>query len=249
MFTSKEYLHYNLGVDESIAKFFVDRKVPENNSYWKGKYLYVAGGTGFLAIPLFFDLQFKCGVSREWVMNEDYIKTMEEILNSVALYEFEEINFEEHLANCKTIMGNKIKNHILYNDLLLYFNDEQLKPYKNLGTSSKALNRGDTFLFSVCFLDLNKQTTDSILETWYALIPSFLLMDDVSDLCEDTEKNEENSINDFGPGCEGIEKAIIFLRNKFNQLKIYNSKLGLHFENSLERKLLTPYIQSLLNNG
>ncbi len=249
MFTSKEYLHYNLGVDESIAKLFVNRKVPVNNKYWKGRYLYVAGGTGFLFIPLFFDLQLKCGVSRECMMNNDYLKLMEEVLHSAALHELEEIDFKEHLTNCKTIMRNCIKNYTLYNDLLIYFDDEQLKPYKYLGTSSKALNRADTFLFSVCFLDLNKQVTDQIVENWYALIPSFLLMDDISDLQEDKEKNEENSINDFGTGSEGVEKAIVFLRNNYNQLKTYNSKLGLYFENSLKKKLHTSYMQSLLNNG
>jgi hypothetical protein len=249
MFTSKEHLYYTFGVDESIAKFFVDRKVPVNNRYWKGRYLYVASGAGYLFIPIFFDLQFKVGVSRECIMNNDYLKLMEEILHSAALHELEEIDFKEHLANCKTIMENCIKNHTLYNDLLIYFDDEQLKPYKYLGTPSKALNRADTFLFSVCFLDLNKQVTGQIVENWYTLISSFLLMDDISDLQEDKEKNEENSVNDFGTGSEGVEKAILFLRNNYNKLKTYNSKLGLYFENSIEKKLHTPYMQSLLNNG
>ncbi len=249
MFTSKEHLHYNLGVDESIAKYFVDRKVPENNRYWKGRYLYVAGGTGYLFIPLFFDLQFKCGVDREYIMNEEYVKLMEEVLNSAALHEFGEINFQEHLANCKTIMENRIRNYSLYDDLLAYFDDEQLTQYKNLGTLSKALNRADTLLFSVCFLEIDKQVTDQILKNWYALVPSFLLMDDVSDLHDDKKNNEENSIDDFGSGSEGVKNAIQFLRNKFNQLTIYNSKLGLYFQNSLEKKVHTPYMQSLLNNG
>jgi hypothetical protein len=249
MFTSKEHLHQNLGVDYDIAQFFVDRKVPQNNRYWKDRYLYVASGTGYLFIPLFFDLQFKCGVGREWVMNEDYIKLMEAILNSAAMYEFEEIGFQEHLANCKTIMTNRIKNNTLYNALLIYFSDEQLRPYGNLGTPSKALNRGDTLLFSLCYLDLNKEVTDKVLKSWYALVPSFLLMDDISDLQQDKEKNEENSVNDFGPGSRGVERAIEFLRDNFKLLKIYNSKLGSHFESSIERKIETPYLHSLLNNN
>ena len=248
MFTSKENLHYNFGIDESIAKFFVDRKAPVNNMYWKDRYLYVASGTGYLFIPLFFDLQYKCGVNQEDVIKEDYVKLMEEILNSAALYEFEKISFNVHLANCKKIMSEQVKNHRLYNALLVYFGDEQLKPYQNLGTSSKPLNRGDTMLFSLCYLDLNKEVETEILACWYALVPSFLLMDDISDLLQDKEKNEENSINDFGPGSKGVEKAIAFLRNKFNLLKKYNNKLGLYFENSLDNKLQTPYLQSLLTD-
>ncbi len=248
MFTSKQQLHLDLGVDTGIAQFFVDRKVPENNMYWKGRLLYVAGGTGYLFIPLFYDLQFKCGVSYEKILDEEYIRLMEYILHSAARYEFEEISFVEHLENCKNILKNRISNYSLYNNLLEYFNDGQLKPYKNLGTSSKALNRADTFLFSICFLDLDKHVTDTIINNWYALVPSFLLMDDIYDLREDRKNNEENSVSDFGPGNEGLEKAIKFLRDKSDQLKNFNIKLGMYFENSLEKKIHTTYMQSLLND-
>ena len=248
MFTSKQHLHYNLGVDADIAAFFVDRRVPVDNLYWKDRLLYVAAGTGYLFIPLFFDLQLKCGVSRENIVDEEYVELMEAILNSAALHEMEKICFSQHVENCKNIMSNKIRNHNLFNDLLVYFSDEELRPYKNLGTASKALNRGDTLLFSTCFLDLDKEVANKVIENWYALIPAFLLMDDISDLHEDREKNEENSVNDFGEGNTGVNNSIEFLRGKFNQLKIFNTKLGSYFERSLEKKLQTAYMQSLLNN-
>jgi len=248
MFTSKQQLHFDLGVDPGIAAFFVNRKVPVNNFYWKDRLLYVSKGTGYLFIPLFFDLQMKCGVSREAVLNEEYVTLMEAILNSAALHEMEQISFVEHLENCKKIIEKKIKNYHLYNDLLGYFGDQRLLPYKNLGTFNKALNRGDTFLFGTCFLDLDKQLSDKIIEYWYALVPAFLLMDDISDLHEDQVKNEENAVTAFGPGHEGLEKSIEFLKVKFNHLKTINSALGLYFERSLEKKLQTEYIQSLINN-
>jgi hypothetical protein len=247
MFTSKEHLHENLGVDKTIAKFFVDRSVPINNRYWKGRYLYVAGGTGYLFIPLFFDLQYKCGADIKVVLSEAYVQLTEQILHSAARYEFEEISFSEHISNCESIMAGCIRNQDLYNDLLTYFKSHQLKPYKNLGTASKPLNRGDTLLFSLCFLDVPSEVTYKIIESWYALVPSFLLMDDVSDLQNDREKQEENSISDFGEGTRGIENALDFLRGKFNQLKQFNPKLGSFFENGLDRKIQTPYMQSLLN--
>ena len=248
MFTSKHHLHENLGVNLEIATFFVDRKVPADNFYWKGKYLYVAGGTGFLFIPLFFDLQHKCGVNLEMILNEEYVQLMEHILNSAALHEFKQITFEEHLSNCKAIVKNHLKNLALYDDLVEYFKDDDLKKYKNLGTNSKALNRGDTLLFILCFLDIPENITNEIIEKWYALVPSFLLMDDVMDLNDDKEKNEENAIIDFGPGNKGIENALKFLGVQFGRLKAVNPKLGEYFESSLERKLQTPYLQSLLKS-
>jgi hypothetical protein len=248
MFTSKEHLHFNLGVDMEIAAFFVDRKVPSNNMYWKNRYLYVAGGTGFLFIPLFFDLQYRMGVDKRHILDENYIQLMEDVLDSAARYEFEQISFEEHIRSCMQLMKNKIKNESLYNDLVTYFKNENLEPYKNIGTFSKALNRGDSFLFSLCFLDLPKHITDSIIEKWYALVPSFLLMDDIMDLKVDKEQQQENSISDFGEGNAGVESAIDFLRAKFAQLKSANNMLGAFFENSLERKLHSPYLQSILNS-
>ena len=248
MFVSKEHLNYNLGVDPEIAAFFVNRKVPVNNSYWKGRLLYVSRGTGYIFIPLFFDLQYKCGVSREEVLSEEYVQVMEKILHSAALHEFELISFNEHIDNCKEILNNKVNNEQLYVDLLEYFKNEDLVPFKNLGTTSKALNRGDTFLFSLCYPRFSKQLTDKIVREWYALVPSFLLMDDIMDLKEDQEKNQENSIADFGNGNLGVQLAIEFLRKKFAELKRVNDKLGLYFESSLERKLQTPYLQSILNN-
>lgn len=248
MFTSKQHLQRDLGVDADIAAFFVDRKVPEDNLYWRERLLYVAKGTGYLSIPLFYDLQYKCGVNKENLLNEESVQLMEKILNSVAIYEYERINFEEHIKNCKEIIRGKIKNLELYSQLLEYFSNEDLKPVKNLGTHSKALNRGDTFLFSLCYHGLPQNITDRILEGWYALIPSFLLMDDIMDLKQDREKKEENSINDFGQGNLGVEKAIDFLRIKFIKLKSINILLGEYFERSLERKLQTPYMQFILKN-
>lgn len=248
MFTSKEHLHYNLGIDAGVAAFFIDRKVPVNNSYWRGRLLYISRGTGYLFIPLFFDLQLKCGVKREIILSEEYVQLMENILNSAAMHEFEQIDFDTHITNCTKLLENNIHNKELYDDLLVYFSSEDLKSYKNLGTSSKALNRGDTFLFLLCFPDLTRELTEKIIKEWYALVPSFLLLDDIMDLRDDKEKNQENSIEDFGTGNEGVYKAIEYLRSNFKELKNINCELGEYFERTLEKKLTTPYLQSILNN-
>ncbi|MEJ7766182.1 MAG: hypothetical protein WKF89_00115 [Chitinophagaceae bacterium] len=247
MFTSKHHLHENLGLDFEIAAFFVDRNVPVENLYWKEKYLYVSSGTGYLFIPLFVDIQYKCGVSIENLLEEEYIRLMEAILHSAAMHEHKLIQFQTHVSNCKALCKNKVKNVPLYTDLLEYFEND-LRMYKNLGTNNKALNRADTFLFTLCYLDLPGKITNTIIEKWYALVPSLLLMDDIMDLKDDQEKNEENAVNGFSTGSEGVETAITFLREKFLAVKSFNIKLGEFLEGSLMRKLQTPYMTSMLKS-
>lgn len=247
MFISKEHLHTNLGIDQEIAAFFVNRKVPENNLYWKNRLLYISRGTGYLFIPLFFDLQLRCGVTKKVLLDEEYILLMESILHHAAHHEFEQIPFYQNIESCKQALQHRVNNKILYSDLTQYFSNEELKPFKYLGTSSKALNRGDTFLFIICYLDLPVAQTQKIIAHWYALVPSFLLMDDIMDLQEDRRGNDENAISDFGPGSTGVEKAIQLLRTNFAELKIINLLLGEYFEKSLDRKLQTPYLQALLH--
>jgi hypothetical protein len=248
MFTSKEYLHQKLGVDAEIAAFFVDRKVPENNLYWKGRYLYVASGTGYLFIPLYFDLQYRLGLSKKQLLDPLHLEVCEAGLHSAAMYEFEKITFSQHIDNVKLLVSPYIKNPGLFEDLSGYFSSEALKPYKYLGTFSKPLNRADTYLYTLTVLEATPVQLEKMINQWYALVPSFLLMDDLTDLQEDNEKNQENSIADFGEGSMGVQKAIEYLRLKFTYLKSVNEQLGEFFERSLDRKLGTPYMQSILNN-
>src|SRR4051812_20434886 len=134
MFTSKEHLHTNLGVDREIAAFFVDRKLPEGNAYWRGRYLYVASGTGYLFIPLFFDLVYRLGVDKADLLDGEYVSICERILHSAALHEFQERSFTEHIEFCKSVVEKKMINSAFFADLVDYFSTEELKPFKNLGT-------------------------------------------------------------------------------------------------------------------
>ncbi|MBE7169988.1 MAG: hypothetical protein INR73_05320 [Williamsia sp.] len=246
LYTSKQYLQNRMGVDAEIAAFFVDRPVPPDNLYWKDRYLYVSKGTGFLFIPLYFDLMYRAGVSKEALLQEEFVVLTEKILHSAAMHEYEMISLEEHVDNCKVLLTDKVANLNLYTDLSLYFSNHAV-PYNYLGTFSSALNRGDTYLFALCSLAVPDYLVQRLVAIWYILIPSFLLMDDVMDLEEDNRKGEENSIRDFGAGSTGVRNAIAFLTEKFTRLKELNPLLGAFFERSLQRKEQTPYILSLLN--
>jgi len=247
MFTSKIQLINNFGVDEDIAVFFVDRKVPQENSYWEKRLLYVANGTGYLFIPLFFDMQLKFGVDKKILLSEEYVGLSEHILDSAAQYEKNHYDFNIHIERCKELLKSKTVQHNLYNDLVDFFGQSILKPYKYLGTSNCALNRGDSFLFLLCVLDIPENTLQEIIKGWYALTPSLLLMDDVMDLHEDRQRGEENSINEFGGGADAVKKAIEYLRINFSVLKTINEKLGYFFEQSLEKKLRSAYLRDLLD--
>src|SRR5215207_3083237 len=118
MFISKQHLQQNLGIDADIAAFFVDRKIPENNLYWKNRYLYIAGGTGYLFIPVFFDLQYRSGLPHDVLFEEVYVQLIEGILHSAAMHEMQQIRFPEHINNCKGLLQDKIRNRPLYDDLI-----------------------------------------------------------------------------------------------------------------------------------
>ncbi|HEY2349417.1 MAG TPA: hypothetical protein VGH64_10385 [Puia sp.] len=51
-----------MGVNKTIGRFFVDRKLPENNSFWKGRLLYIGFGNGYVSIPVFYDILYRLGL-------------------------------------------------------------------------------------------------------------------------------------------------------------------------------------------
>ena len=68
MFISTDFLAIKFGVDDAIARFFVDREPPANNLYWKDKLLYLRPAPGYLFIPLIVDLLFKIGIERQQLL-------------------------------------------------------------------------------------------------------------------------------------------------------------------------------------
>jgi hypothetical protein len=248
MFTSKEELTGSMGVDAEIAAFFVDRKVPENNAYWKGRYLYVARGTGYLFIPLFFDLQLKAGVPKEILLNEQYVQLMERILDKAALFESEKLDFNEHIRQIDELVKAESQQPELLNDLREYFSQQPLSPVKNIGTENPALNRGDALLYLLTTLTAPEETINKVIEYWKLLVPTFLFMDDLMDLHEDQEKKEENALSIYGYDSKGVHNAIEMIEDKFRQLEAVNPELGTYFRNSLEEKKRSPYFQIILKD-
>src|SRR5215467_12513207 len=97
MYTSVKELNLQMGVDAQIARFFVDRKVPENNIFWKDRLLYVSGGNGFTFIPVYYDLLFRTGIPKEDLLAEQHVQFMERVMHFATLLEFKLISYDDHL--------------------------------------------------------------------------------------------------------------------------------------------------------
>lgn len=236
-----------MGVDPEIAAFFVDRKVPADNAYWKGRLLYVARGTGYLFIPLFFDLQFKSGLPKTTILDGTYVSRMESILDLAAKYEFGQMEFREHISRIAEMVQPHLQNAALFNELNEYFGQPELQPLGRVGTDNPALNRGDALLYLLTTIPMPERVLEGILRSWYMLVPSFLLMDDLMDLKEDRIKGEENALSHYGYDPAGVREAIRTVERNFEGLASISPKLGGFFQTALDNKKRTPYFQTILN--
>jgi len=241
MFVSVKYLHDEMGVDEKIARFFVDRKIPENNSFWKKRLLYIGRGNGYISIPAYYDLLFRLGVSRDMLLNETHVQFMEWVMHYAILVEQNEISFNEQLTQITKVLEGRIKNEKFFHKLVAYLEQPVLKPLGYLGMEIPSLNRADVFLFILCDLLLNEEQTRKAVESWYALHTSYLLMDDMCDYNSDKEKHEENSVMELGDGNNGFDKAFERLKKNIEFMRKINPVLADLFEQSAAR--LHEFIQ------
>lgn len=248
MFTSKQQLHKEMGVDPDIAAFFVDRNVPVANQYWKGRYLYVARGTGYLFIPLFFDLQLRAGMDKNEILGESYVSVMENILDIAARYEFGEFDFDEHIRKIQLMIAPQVNQPWLWTELNNYFSSQPLRASGMLGSDNPAQNRGDALLYLLCTSTASKEVVEKAIRYWYLLVPSFLLLDDIMDFQEDREKMEENALSYYGYDVAGIRKGVNAVEVNFRELEKTNPVLGAFFKSTLEQKKQTPYFQQILKD-
>lgn len=222
MFTSRDDLKLEYGVDMEIGKFLVDRKVPEENLYWKNRYLYIIPMPGYLFIPFFMDLQYRLGLSKSVLMEENHLQLLENILHSAAKLELNELTFDSHINECIELTRAHCKNPSFLQDLIYYFSGKDEKSSVKLGTPYKSLNRADAYLFSLCYFEFGEMLKKKLVDAWYALIMYYLIVDDIQDIESDYEKKEENAILEAGlsgDGAKAIENLVhqcYFTMNEIN---------------------------------
>ena len=226
MFISVDYFEQQMGVNKTIARFFVDRKPPQDNSFWKGRLLYIGFGNGFVSIPVFYDILFRLGLSVEILLNERHIQFMEQLMHFAILQERNEINKTEELTQVRNLLKGRIQDQAYYESLSRYLNQELLKPMDSFGMDFPALNRADVFLYILCDLPLSEIQWQQAIRYWYALHPSYLIMDDIRDYSADKENGEENVVIDMGGGPEGFEKSFEMLRENSSTLQEINPVLA-----------------------
>ncbi len=247
MFTSKHFLNENLGVDPEIAAFFVDRKVPADNQYWKGRLLYVARGTGFLFIPLLADLMHKAGVDKALLLSEEQVGLMESILDKAARYENGDMDFATHIQVIASLVENRLHHPWLKTLLDAYFAQPVLEPMGILGEDNPPLNRADALLYWFTAIPVSKETVEKLIGYWYALVPTFLLLDDLDDVKEDQASSDENAIRKYGFDAAGVRRGIEVLEAKFRQVGQLNPLLQRHLQEILANNLRKPYYKHILN--
>lgn len=237
MFISVNQLERQMGVHKSIGRFFVDRKPPENNSFWKNKLLYVGMGNGYVSIPVFYDILYRLGIPIEDLLNEEHILFMEQLMHFAILMERNEISYVEELNSIRGLLRGRIRNQDMYKALDQYLDQQGLKPMGRFGLIHPSLNRADVFLYTLCDLPLSERQWEQAVRYWYALHPSYLIMDDVRDYAMDQENGEENVVTDLGGGAPGFEKALAMLRDNSAILQEINPLLA---------QLLNDYEEDLM---
>ncbi|HEY4937106.1 MAG TPA: hypothetical protein VII44_11025 [Puia sp.] len=234
MFISANQFEREMGVNKTIGRFFVDRKPPENNSFWKGRLLYIAFGNGYVSIPVYYDILHRIGIPLEVLLDEEHIHFMEQLMHYAILQEKKEISLREELISIRALLKGRIKNVLYYEALNLYLDQPVLKPMGPFGLPFPSLNRADVFLYVLCDLPLSEAQWEQAIRYWYALHPSYLIMDDVRDYTKDKEEGEENIVIDLGDGAEGFEKTLEMFRKNSGTMQEINPVLAQFLLNNEE---------------
>ena len=148
MIVSVRNLRDNMGVDEKIARFFVDRKVPAGNAFWNKRLLYINRGNGYVSIPVYYDILFRMGIPQNVLLAEEHIQFMEQVMHYAIQHEMGEISFQTQIESIQNLLIGRLKNSDFYGELLLYLAQKELKPLGKLGMETGPMS---FFLFYVIF--------------------------------------------------------------------------------------------------
>jgi hypothetical protein len=246
MFLTKDDLKLSYGVELTIGKAYVDRAVPQDNLYWKGRTIYVPGASGYIFMPIYSDILRRSGVSVSFLLSEAFFSINESILHSAALLEHQQIDWTTHIDQCISIVSSHVSRVSFFEELKQYLLAH--KPIKSegsrLGTDFPSLNRADSYLLSLaCIPDIAFDEQKAI-DGWYGMITYFLLMDDLADIREDLISGEENAIIDAGLNQQGIDKIESMMNEGIDNLNLINPILA----NRIEHKKSLIDIPQLLES-
>jgi hypothetical protein len=250
MFISTRHLVTKYGIDETIARFFVDREPPVDNLYWHGKLLYLRPSLpGYLFIPLIVDLLNKVGINKEALLSEKFVRTMEQVGHISALEEIEKISMAEAIKECADVVKGNVVNQAWLNNVVDYFNSKEGNPFSKLTTPFRSLHRGDMFLFSLSTLAFPQGLFEKIVELWFALISISLLVDDAQDIESDEEAGDENAYLESGLNKEGLKQIAELVADSVEKISAVNPIMGAELARQHSELAREPYILQKLKHS
>lgn len=247
MFLTATSLVNRYGIDEEIAKFFVDREPPKDNLYWKDKQLYLRPQPGYIFLPLITDLLYRLGVAKQELLAEKFIGVLETIGHYAAMLEFGKIDLRETVSGCAAAALDKGAEPSLLGMVEAYFNGDNNK-IAALCIPFKALHRGDVFLFAITLLRVSETTFLQLVKAWFALISTLLLVDDAKDIENDRQQNEENAFLQAGEMDNGFITLKEMLSGNLHYLSSINSTMANGLHTLVAGLSNEPFIQKILNN-
>ncbi|HVY76130.1 MAG TPA: hypothetical protein VG890_14950 [Puia sp.] len=215
-----------MGVDLTIARFFVDRPVPADNSFWRDRLLYIGFGNGYVSIPVYYDLIFRIGVSRELILDEQHVTLMERLMHFAILQERSLISAGEELKSIQSLLNGRVKDEQRFNALNKYLDQPVLKPMDDFGLNYPSLNRADVYLYVLCDLPLTEEQWKLAIRYWYALHPTYLILDDLRDYEKDKTAGEENILLELGEDGQRVERALDLIESNCVMLEEVNPLLA-----------------------
>jgi hypothetical protein len=209
--------------------------------------MYLRVEPGWLFIPLIIDLLYKIGIDRNQLLSEAFVGLMEKIGHISAEEELKIISKEEALSKYIDLVKDSYKSETYYNNLVDFMKGGTNNSFFKLATPFKALHRGDAFLFSICALEFDESLQEKIIESWFALISTLLLLDDAEDMEIDKSSGDENAFVESGLTKEGVEEVIEMVKKNLQYLTTLNRSMAMKLDNSYKALLKKPHIQQLLN--
>lgn len=247
MFVTADFLATEYGVHNDIAIFFVDKQPPQANLYWHNKLLYVPNNPGYLIIPVFTDALSRLKFSKEILLNNNFVQLFEQIAHIAALEEIKKVSYQEAVEQCILFVKDKIHNQFFYNNLLNFIEGKRDNFIHQYSMPFAALHRGDLFLFALVIFDFDEETAVKIIKHWFAIIGSFLLLDDAEDIEQDLAAGEKNAFIEAGLNEAGIENIKLFAKNNIEHLRTFNRTLGRTIDSMLSAHFTSNEVLKFIN--
>ena len=247
MFISTKYLVSQYGIDEAIARFFVDREPPANNLYWHEKLLYLRPSPGYLFIPLIVDLLYKLGLNKERLLSLEFITSMEGIGHISAMEETSAISRNMAIEKSEGLVKERCANPLWLSIVQDYFKSGENDLLKRKAMPFKSLHRGDAFLYSLVTIDFPKNYFENIAEQWFSLIGVLLLLDDADDIDIDKTAGEENAFLEKGLNAKSLVQIAAIVQHGLEKISTLNPIMSRTLERQYIAAMQMPHIAKHLN--